>query len=239
MIGIHFNGRPVSSDVADRVCDALLEAWSPSEMGAQAIVDVLSGDCNPSGKLPVCVAYNAGQLPVYYNHPSGSCWSQGESIGFTDYVDAPHRPRYVFGHGLSYTTFDYRNVKIEQKQVGEENEIHISFELANIGNVSGTEVAQLYVKDCYASMTRPVKELAGFKRVMLQPGEQKKVTFRMRESQLAFLDRKMQWKVEKGSYVVEIGSSSEDIRLNGEFRIQENTYVEGRSRGFYAEAVVE
>lgn len=239
VVGIHFNGRPVSSDAADRVCDALIEAWNPSEKGAQAVVDVLTGDYNPSGKLPVCVAYNAGQLPVYYNHPSGSCWSQGESIGFTNYVDAPHHPRYVFGHGLSYSTFDYKNVEIEQKQVGEENEIHISFDLENTGNVSGTEVAQLYVKDCYASMTRPVKELAGFKRVTLQSGEQKRVTFIVRESQLAFLDSKMQWKVEKGSYAVEIGSSSEDIRLNAEFKVSDDIYVEGKSRGFYAEAAVE
>ena len=239
VVGIHFNGRPVSSDAAERVCNALVEAWNPSEKGAQAIVDVLTGDYNPSGKLPVCVAYNAGQLPVYYNHPSGSCWSQGESIGFTNYVDAPHCPRYVFGHGLSYTTFAYENLTIEGMLSGEEKEIHISFEIKNTGNVSGTEVAQFYVQDRHASMTRPVKELAGFKRVTLEPEEKKRVSFRMRESQLAFLDRKMQWKVEKGILAVGIGSSSEDIRLNGEFMISDDAYVEGKSRGFYAEAVME
>ena len=239
VVGIHFNGRPISSDAADRVCDGLLEAWNPSEMGARAIVDVLTGVYNPSGKLPVCVAYNAGQLPIYYNHPNGSCWSQGESIGFADYVDAPHRPRYVFGYGLSYTTFDYGQLKIEEVRSEVEKEIHISFSLMNSGSVTGTEVAQLYVKDCYASMTRPVNELAGFRRVTLKPGEKKKITFRMRESQLAFLDRKMQWKVEKGTFAVGIGSSSEDIRLNGEFKISDDVYVEGKSRGFYAEAVVE
>lgn len=238
VVGIHFNGRPVSSDRADLVCNALLEAWNPSEMGARAIVDVLTGACSPSGKLPVCVARNAGQLPVYYNHPNGSCWDQGESIGFTDYVDAPHHPRYVFGHGLSYTTFQYENLEIEEGW-GQEKEICVSFDLKNTGAVMGTEVAQLYVRDCFASVTRPVRELAGFRRVTLQPGERKKVTFRMRESQLAFPDRKMRWKVEKGSFQAEVGSSSEDIRLEGEFRISADTWVEGKHRGFYADATVE
>ncbi len=144
----------------------------------------------------------------------------------------------MFGHGLSYTTFEYENLKIEETSA-KEKELHVSFDLENTGNVAGTEVAQLYVKDYYGSMTRPLKELAGFKRVSLKPGERKRVTFCVRESQLAFLDRKMRWKVEKGDFKAEVGSSSEDIRLSGDFRISEDTYVEGCTRGFYANATVE
>lgn len=112
LVGIHFNGRPISSDGADACLDALIEAWNPSEKGAEAIVDVLTGAYNPCGKLPLSVAYHAGQIPVYYNHPNGSAWHQGASIGFANYVDLPHTPRYFFGYGLSYTTFAYRDFMI-------------------------------------------------------------------------------------------------------------------------------
>ena len=115
MVGVHFNGRPISSDGADRYLDAIVEAWNPSEMGAQAIADVLTGAYNPSGRLPVTVAYHTGQLPIYYNHMNGSAWHQGESIGFKDYVDLPHTPRYYFGHGLSYTTFEYGELQLVKK----------------------------------------------------------------------------------------------------------------------------
>ncbi len=107
LIGIHFDGRPISSDAADEYLDAILEAWNPAETGAEAIVSVLLGEVNPGGKLPVSVAYHAGQIPIYYNHPHGSAWHQGGSIGFANYVDLPHTPRYFFGHGLSYTQFEY------------------------------------------------------------------------------------------------------------------------------------
>ena len=101
MVGIHFDGRPVSSDAADQYLDAILEAWNPAEYAAQAVTEVLCGQVNPSGKMPVTTARCAGQIPVYYNHPNGSSWHQGESCGFRNYVDIPHEPRYYFGHGLS------------------------------------------------------------------------------------------------------------------------------------------
>ncbi len=111
-VGIHFNGRPISSDAADKHLNAILEAWNPSEAGAEAIAAVLLGDESPSGKLPVSVAFTAGQIPVYYNHPNGSGEHQGESIGLQDYIDRPHSPRYSFGHGLSYTTFEYSELRL-------------------------------------------------------------------------------------------------------------------------------
>lgn len=234
LIGVHFNGRPVSSNTADRYLDAILEAWSPSETGAQAVTDVLLGDYNPGGKLPVSVAYHAGQIPIYYNHPYGSAWHQGESIGFVNYVDLPHTPRYFFGHGLSYTRFEYSDLSISEKEIRPDGEIRISCSVTNTGERTGDEVVQLYLIDRYASMTRPVKELAGFKRVTLEPGEMVQVVFTVKADQMAFLDRDMRWKVEKGDMDVEIGSSSEDIRLKGEYRITEDAWIDGRDRTFYA-----
>lgn len=234
MIGIHFNGRPISSDAADTYLDAIVEAWNPSEMGAEAITQVLLGEYNPGGRLPVCVARNAGQIPIYYNHPNGCAWHQGESIGFKDYVDMPHTPRYFFGHGLSYTTFEYADLKLSAQEVAPQGALDIELTVKNIGNYDGDEVVQLYICDSYASVARPVKELAGFVRVHLKVGEKKKVSFRMQASQTAFLDGDLKWKVEKGEIRVLVGSSSEDIRLTDSFTITENAWIEGRTRGFCA-----
>lgn len=234
LIGVHFDGRPISSDAADACLDAILEAWSPAETGAEAVVDALLGEYSPSGKLPVSVAYHAGQIPVYYNHPFGSAWHQGESIGFVNYVDLPHTPRYYFGHGLSYTTFAYSDLRISEKEVDAQGSVIIEVSVSNTGAYEGDEVVQLYLSDRYADMTRPVKELAGFKRVSLKLGEKKTVVFEVMASQMAFLDRDMRWKVEKGVIGVEVGSSSEDIRLTGEYNVINDSWIEGRKRAFYA-----
>lgn len=239
MVGVHLDGRPISSDIADQYLDAILEAWSPAECGAQAVVEALTGAYNPGGKLPLSVARNAGQIPIYYNHPYGSAWHQGESIGFVNYVDLPHTPRYFFGHGLSYTTFGYSDLKVLTKEADPDGQIRLEVTVENTGDCAGDEVVQLYVHDLYASVTRPVKELAGFARIHLAPGEKKKVTFFLEASQLAFLDRKLNWKVEKGEMEVQVGSSSEDIRLKDSFFIREDALVEGKNRGFYAKAKVE
>lgn len=229
VVGVHFNGRPISSDVADRVCGALVEAWNPSEAGAQAIVDVLLGVVNPSGKLTVSVARNAGQIPIYYNHPNGSSWHQGESIGFSNYVDCPHTPRYCFGHGLSYTQFEYRDLCITSGQ----DSANIRLTVRNTGKVYGEEIVQLYFADEYASVTRPQRELARFCRVALQPGEMKQIAFDLPYSQLAFWDKARGWKIEKGGYRVLVGASSEDIRLEGVFTVEQNRWIDGKTRALY------
>lgn len=234
LIGVHFDGRPISSNAADECLDAILETWSPAEMGAEAVVSALLGEYNPGGKLPVSVAYHAGQIPIYYNHPNGSAWHQGESIGFVNYVDLPHTPRYYFGYGLSYTTFTYSDLKISEKEIDAQGSLRIEVTVCNTGEYEGDEVVQLYLIDRYASMTRPVKELAGFKRISLKPGEKKTVIFEVSASQMAFLDKEMRWKIEKGVIGVEIGSSSEDIRLTGEFKVKNDGWIEGRDRVFYA-----
>lgn len=239
VVGVHLDGRPVSSDAADRHLNALIEAWSPAEHGAQAIVDVLLGVHNPSGRLPVSVARNAGQIPLYYNHPAGSAWHQGASIGFADYVDAPHTPRYHFGHGLSYTRFEYRDLHLSQYEAEAADTVEISVTITNTGDRTGTEVVQLYTRDRFASLSRPVLELAGFQRVELQPGEFARVTFRLRISQLAFLDTDLHWLVEAGDVDVLVGASSDDLRLQDTLHIRSNAHIDGRTRGFWANPRVE
>lgn len=234
LVGVHFNGRPISSDVADECLDAILEAWNPSEAGSEAITRVLKGEYNPGGKLPVSIARVGGQIPVYYNHPSGSSWHQGESIAFADYLEMPHTPRYFFGHGLSYTNFEYTNLVLNKKEFSGKDELIVSVDVKNIGDVKGDEVVQVYTRDLFASMTRPVQELVGFKRVTLEPKETKTLKFIIKLSQLSFLDRKMEWKVENGEFDIYVGSSSSDIRITDKFEITDNNYFNSKNRGFYA-----
>lgn len=238
LIGVHFDGRPISSDVADKYLNAIIEAWTPAKFAAKAVVNVLTGKYNPSGKLPVTVARNAGQLPVYYNHLNGSAWHQGMSVGFTDYVDETHFPRYCFGHGLSYTCFKYSDMRIDKKEVSPNEELNITCTVTNTGNTFGTEIVQLYLQDVQASVTRPVKELQGFARVALEAGASKKIIFTVHPSQMAFVDSQMNWKVEKGAIHVQIGSSSEDIRLEGDFNIIDSLFIEGKDRMLCGKVII-
>lgn len=238
-VGVHFDGRPVSSDAADETLDALIEAWIPGRYGAEAVVDVLLGEYNPAGRLPVSIARNAGQIPVYYSHDRGSSYHAGESIGFQDYADGPHKPRYCFGHGLSYSDVVYESMSIEQKEVAPFESWKINVTVKNDSNMDGEEVVQLYMSDEYASMTRPVKELVGFKRVKIKSGERVTVQFEVAPSQMAFLDADMRWKIEKGSFIVQAAASSEDVKLEDRLQVKEHAFVDGARRSFYAKAEVE
>mgnify|MGYP000380043289 FL=1 len=238
-IGIHFDGRPISSDAADRYLNAIIEAWSPAEFGAKAITSVIFGDYNPGGKLPVSVAYNAGQIPVFYNHENGAGYDVGTQTAFHSYVDLPHTPRYCFGYGLSYTTFEYTNLRLNRTEFKPTDTIEVSVDVKNTGSMAGDEIVQLYISDKCASMLRPVKELAGFRRISLKPGEKKTVTFKSKISQFSFLDSEMKWKVEAGDMDIMVGASSDDIRLYTNFEITSDLHVDGKSRGFYAEVEVQ
>lgn len=238
VVGIHFNGRPISSDRAETCCNAILEAWNPAEKGSEAIVETLLGDYNPGGKMPVSTARCAGQIPVYYNHPYGSSTHQGESIGFVNYVDMPHAPRYCFGHGLSYTTFAYKNLELSYKEITSGENLTVHLDVTNSGTRIGDEVVQLYIRDRYASVTRQNMELQGFIRIQLLPGETKHICFTFPMSQLAFWDRNKKWKVEAGDMDVLLGSSSQDIRLEDSFHITDSTWIDGKERGFYAKVQV-
>ena len=235
LVGLHFSGRPISSDAADQKLDAILECWCPSEAGAQAIVDILLGEVSPSGKLPVSVAAHAGQIPVCYNQYFGSGVTQAQSIGFPNYVDGSHAPRYWFGHGLHYTDFVYSNLRISKAEYGPEETVEICVDVENIGSMRAAEIPLLFLRDEWASMVRPHMELYGFARVTLDPGEKKTVQFTLHPSQTAFLTakREHEWKIEQGDLTVIIGAAADDIRMTGTFRITEDRVIEGKYRKFY------
>jgi len=235
VVVVLINGRPLSIPWMAAHVPAILEAWLPGEEGGGAVADVLFGDCNPGGKLPVSLPRTVGQVPVYYNHkPSG-----GRSQWKGDYVDASAKPLFPFGHGLSFTTFAYEDFVISPARVDPTGTVRIRATVTNVGERRGEEVVQLYVHDVVASVTRPVKELKGFKRLDLAPGEAKTATFELSVSQLAFCARDMSFVVEPGTIEVMLGSSAEDIRLRGEFEIVGETTVVGWDRGYSTPARVE
>ena len=187
----------------------------PGEEGGAAIADVLFGDVNPGGKVPMTFPRAAGQIPIFYSHkPSG-----GRSHWHGDYVSLPTSPLFPFGHGLSYTQFEYTDLKIVPPQVEIDRAVTISLSIKNVGARAGDEVVQLYIREEVASVPRPVKELKGFKRIHLQPSEARTVVFELPIDLLAFYDATMQLVVEPGTIQIMIGSSSEDIRLCGSFEI--------------------
>ncbi|MEZ4837415.1 MAG: glycoside hydrolase family 3 C-terminal domain-containing protein, partial [Caldilineaceae bacterium] len=227
------NGRPLSIGWAAENVPAIVEAWLPGEEGAGAVTDVLFGDVNPGGKLPISVPRHVGQIPTYYNHkPSG-----GRSHWKVDYVDFSHTPLWPFGHGLSYTQFKLDNLRLDKSTVQAGESVSIQVDLSNIGPRQGSEVVQLYVCDEVATVTRPIKELKGFVRVDLQPGEQRTVTFELSIDQLAFYDRNMRFVLEPGTIKLMIGTSSVDLPLQAEVAITGET-VEVGEKVFFSRVSV-
>ncbi len=209
------NGRPLAIPWLAEHANAILEAWLPGEEGGSAVADVLFGDVNPGGKLPITFPRSVGQVPIFYNHkPSGM-----RSHGYVDYVAESVTPLYPFGHGLSYTSFKYSELFISRGQATSGESVDISLRVANAGPVVGDEVVQLYVRDEFASTPRPVKELKGYARVTLPPGESQTITFHLPVDQLAFYNNDLDLVLEPGRVFVLLGSSSDDIRLTGEFEI--------------------
>jgi beta-glucosidase len=209
------DGRPAAIPELVEDAGAVLEAWLPGEQGAQAVADVLFGDYNPGGKLPISFPRTSGEVPIFARHkPSG-----GMSYNFIDYVDSSSQPLFPFGHGLSYTTFEYKNLKILPENSLPEGVLNISVEIANTGQRAGDEVIQLYLRDVVASVTRPVQELAGFLRIHLEAGEVQEVLFMVDVAQLAFYDLEMDYVIEPGFFEVMVGSSAQDIELRGQFEI--------------------
>jgi len=219
VVAVLVNGRPVSSPWLQENVSAILEAWLPGEEGAAAIAAVLFGQANPGGKLPVTVARSVGQVPISYNHkPSGSF-----SNWYGDYVETPVSPLYPFGHGLSYTTYSFSNIKLSKYDAKHGEQVDISLRVTNTGKFAGDEVVQLYICDEVASIPRPVKELKGFCRLHLEPGQSRAVTFHLPVNMLAFYDDQLNLILEGGKIKIMIGSSSTDIRLQDEFEISEST----------------
>lgn len=207
------NGRALAIPWIAENVSAVLEAWNPGEKGGNAVADILFGDVNPSGKLPVTFPRHAGQLPVYYNHkPSKPYWlEKGWGNSYADLKESG--PLYPFGYGLSYTTFAYNDIRIGSKTIGPYGRTTVECAVTNTGDRSGAEIVQLYIRDRISSIVRPVKELKGFRKVLLEPGETKKVTFEIGYNELKMLDADLKWVVEPGEFEIMIGASSEDIHL--------------------------
>jgi beta-glucosidase len=192
---------------------AVLDAWYPGEEGGHAVADVLFGDYNPAGRLPMTWPIAEGQLPLTYNHkPTG----RGD-----DYLDLTGQPLFPFGFGLSYTTFEYSALFITPSAIGSSGSVTVRCQVKNSGALAGDEVVQLYLRDLLASVARPVMQLAAFQRVRLAPGESRDVSFTLGREQLQMLDRDMRWVVEPGTFRVLIGRSSRDIRLRGDLVVKE------------------
>jgi len=212
------NGRPLTIDWADEHIPAIVEAWHLGTQSGHAIAQMLYGDYNPSGKLPMSFPKNVGQVPIYYNHKSTgrpNLPAPGE-VFWSHYTDVSNKPLYPFGYGLSYTTFEYTDVQVNMMS---NRLIEVSVNLTNTGKLTGKEVAQLYLRDEFASVTRPVRELKGFELVELKPNETKTLKFTLSEAELGFYDNNGKFVVEPGAFTVFVGGSSE-ATLTSKFELK-------------------
>jgi beta-glucosidase len=225
VIAVILAGRPLTlGNILDSV-DAVLYAWHPGTMGGPAIADLLFGIESPSGKLPVTFPRMVGQVPIYYAHKHGGKPATPETFQHIDdiplrmpqsssgwvssHLDAGYTPQYPFGHGLSYTEFRYSDIAVSSTEAMLSDTVTVSSRVSNTGDVAATEVVQLYVRDLVGNVTRPVKELKGFQRIRLLPGESREVEFVLGPDDLAFYDQEMQLTTEPGEFHVWIGGSSE------------------------------
>ena len=197
-------GRPLNLNWASENVPAILDAWYPGQEGGNAIADVLFGDYNPAGRLPISVPKSVGQLPMYYN---------ARFPEKHDYIEVDAKPLYSFGYGLSYTMFEYQNLKVENNNSNQA--FKVSFDLKNSGTKDGEEVVQLYLKSKTSSVVLPMKQLKQFKRVFLKSGEQKTLTFTLTKDDLEIYNQKSKWVVEHGTYELMVSASSDDVRLKG------------------------
>ena len=214
-------GRPLIFNwTADHVPAIVYTWWLGSEAG-DAIANVLFGDYNPSAKLPISFPRAEGQIPIYYNHLSTGRPAENDSDRFyrSAYIDLSIYPKYAFGYGLSYTEFKYDNLKLSKEKMKPGETSDVSFEISNVGKYDGEEVVQLYIRDDFASLTRPVKELKDFRKVFLKRGESKTIHFLINKDKLSFYNQQLQWTAEPGTFEVMIGAASDDIRLHHSFEL--------------------
>ncbi|HKO59604.1 MAG TPA: beta-glucosidase BglX [Pyrinomonadaceae bacterium] len=205
------NGRPLTLNWTAENSPAILETWFAGTQGGHAIADVLFGDVNPGGKLPVTFPRSVGQVPIYYNHKNTGRPPDPNNKYTSKYLDVSWTAQFPFGHGLSYTRFRITNLRLSALQIGRTGKLTVTAEVRNVGKRAGDEVVQLYIRDMAASVTRPVKELKGFQRITLQPGETKRVEFTLGPDQLGFYDRMMRFAVEPGEFRVMVGPNSEEL----------------------------
>lgn len=239
-IVIHMNARPLCSPWISENVDAIMEVWHPGQCGGDAIADLISGVISPSGRLTFTSVRNAGHLPISADNLRGSSYNdRGTALVKTEgYVNESGAPLYTFGHGLSYSSFKYDNLKLSSNEVAADEYVDITCDITNTGEMEADEVVQLYFVDRIATMVRPNKELAGFKRITLKSGETKNLCFRLHANQTAFLDKNMNWFVESGDIDVMIGASSSNLILKDEFRITNSVVLENSTREYYADVKV-
>jgi beta-glucosidase len=201
VIALLFNGRPLSINYLSENVPVIFECWYLGQETGHAIADVLFGDLNPGGKLPITIPRSAGHLPAFYNYkPSAR----------RGYLFDDVSPLYAFGYGLSYTKFAFKNVRLEKKKIHHDGSTRVLVDVTNSGKREGTEVVQMYIRDRVSSVTRPVKELKGFRKISLRPGDTKTVTLDITPESLAFFDINMKCVVEPGEFEIMVGSSSRD-----------------------------
>lgn len=213
-IAVLFNGRPLDLHGVFDKTDAVLEAWFPGTEGGTAITEILYGDVNPSGKLSMSFPYSVGQVPVYYNHyntgrPQGAPDAQVRYV--SQFLDIPNEPLYPFGYGLSYTTYSYRNMRLSASSISPDDTLQVSISVKNTGEIAGEETVQLYVRDMVGEVVRPLKELKGFKKIHLNPQEEKDVTFELTEKQLRYYHSDLSLDSDTGRFEVYVGPNSKEV----------------------------
>jgi beta-glucosidase len=220
VVVVLMNGRPLTINWVAEHAPAILETWFAGTQAGNAIADVLFGDVNPGGKLPVTFPRAVGQLPLYYNHKSTGRPPDLNNKYTSKYLDVPWTPLFPFGHGLSYTRFRIEKLQLSARSIRADAKLTVSVEVENAGNRAGDEVVQLYIKDVASSVTRPVKELRGFERITLLPGERRRVEFALTPEHLGFYNRDMRFAVEPGAFKVFVGNNSVDL-LEASFEVVE------------------
>ncbi|MNR05019.1 Periplasmic beta-glucosidase precursor [compost metagenome] len=205
VVVILVGGSAITMDKWINNVPSILDVWYPGEDGGNAVANILFGDKNPAGRLPITFPVFEGQLPLVYNHkPTGRS---------DDYTNLNGAPLFPFGYGLSYSTFEYSNLRFDKKQIGKAETTKVYCTIKNTSNVDGDEVVQLYVRDLLSSIAQPIKQLKGFQRISLKAGESKEIAFDINKETLQMLNQDMKWVVEPGDFRIMIGASSRDIRL--------------------------
>lgn len=217
-----FTGRPLTLTWENENIPAILNVWFGGTQTGNAVADVIFGNVNPSGKLPVSFPRNVGQIPVYYSHKNtGRPLPEGEwyTKYLSNYLDISNVPLYPFGYGLSYTEFEYSGLKLDKQLLTEGDRLNVQVTLSNTGNYEGAEVVQLYIRDVVGSITRPVKELKGFRKVFLKAGESQKVSFTLTTEDLKFYNYDLEYDYEPGEFLIMTGGNSRDV-LTASFLLQ-------------------
>jgi beta-glucosidase len=204
-IVVFVNGRPLAEPWIVENVDALIEAWEPGAMGGQALAEIVFGEVNPSGKLPITIPYSVGHMQAIYNHKPSALVRK--------YADAPTHNLYEFGYGLSYSQFEYSDARLSNSKIAQNESTKLFITVKNIGQYAGDEVVQLYIRDKFSQVTRPVKELKGFQRVSLKPGEERAIDFEITPDMLAYYNLQMNWVVEPGDFKIMVGGSSRNKDL--------------------------